>query len=89
MRPLSVCPEGYITPAAYLEATPEMIADVCNGCGPAGVKIDLVPDALLGLDVTGPCNRHDWMYHDGQDRALADAVFIANRPWRCAGRANC
>lgn len=70
--------EGLFTPATFVGCPESLRREVCNGCGPAGAKIDLVPDDLLGLPVKDICDRHDWMYHEGHDRALADAVFIAN-----------
>ena len=69
---------GLLVPQTFLEAPPELIAQVCNGCGPGGAKVDLVPDELVGLEIGPLCDYHDWMYHEGVDRALADSVFLFN-----------
>ena len=59
-----------------------------NGCGREGAENRLVPDSILGLDISPACRVHDWMYEDAQEEtdepaALAaeieaDAVFAAN-----------
>lgn len=67
-----------IAPQTYREASPELIAKVCNGCGSSKARLDFVPDKFWGLDVTPACNIHDWMYHEGHDKGLADATFLAN-----------
>lgn len=70
-----------IAPQSYRDATPAERAEVVNGCGPGGWRLDLVPDDLLGLDITEACNIHDWMYHAGdceQDRHEADRTLLSN-----------
>jgi hypothetical protein len=52
-----------------------------NGCGVEGWKGTLVPDNLLGVDITKACNIHDWMYGEGKtlaDKNEADRVFFNN-----------
>lgn len=54
---------------------------ICNGCGPGGWKIDLVPDSLLGLSIQDSCQLHDWDYHNGKtaaDKDVADRTFRNN-----------
>jgi len=70
--------------ALFLQA-PRSARDArCNGCGPGGWKIDLVPDDILGANVgapDGPCCIHDWDYGDGDseaERKAADARFHRN-----------
>lgn len=68
-------------PQAYLEATPEIRAAVCNGCGAGGWRFDIIPDNLYGLDISEACNIHDWMYTVGEteeDKRTADRVFLEN-----------
>lgn len=68
-------------PLAYHDASPEVRAQVTNGCGTAGWKGDLVPDCILGLCITPACNVHDWMYTVGKtqdDKDEADRVFLNN-----------
>lgn len=68
-------------PESYVDASAAERAAVCNGCGPSGWKVDLVPDSLWGLSVAGACNIHDWMYHEGktiEDKAGADRVMLNN-----------
>jgi hypothetical protein len=68
-------------PEAYVSASPEVRAQVTNGCGPGGWKFDIVPDTIYGLNITEACNIHDWMYTVGEDLAAkdeADRVFLNN-----------
>ena len=68
-------------PPSYIEANEVERAAVCNGCGPGGWKLDLVPDTLWGLSVKEACNIHDWMYDRGvieEDREQADRVLLNN-----------
>lgn len=68
-------------PELYITATPEVRAQVCNGCGPGGWKVDIIPDTIWGLCITESCNVHDWMYATGAtiaDKEEADRVFLNN-----------
>jgi hypothetical protein len=50
-------------------------------CGLNGVKNDLIPDYIIGLNVKDACCIHDWMYGVGRtenDRRNADKVFLQN-----------
>ena len=52
----------------------------CNGCG-SGWNVKLIPDSLLGCDITEACNIHDYMYTIGQtiqDKESADRTFLNN-----------
>ena len=53
---------GYAVPEIVGKLTPAQLADISNGCGPGGAKVDLVPDRLLGVDFTAVCNDHDAAY---------------------------
>lgn len=68
-------------PESYIAASPEVRAQVINGCGPGGWKVDLVPDTVYGLSIKEACNIHDWMYAVGttlEDKKEADRVFLNN-----------
>jgi len=68
-------------PSSYVAASPQVRAQVVNGCGPGGWKVDLVPDRMYGLDVSAACDIHDWMYTVGltlADKEEADRVFLNN-----------
>jgi len=71
-----------------LEADPRMLecdviylATICNGCGAANAKIDLIPDTCWGLYIGYACMVHDFDYHIGKteaDRRFADERFKRN-----------
>ncbi len=68
-------------PRQYKRMPSRMKQEICNGCGPAGWKYDLVPDTVWGCKITGVCNPHDFMYHYGTtlaDKWFSDAVFMMN-----------
>lgn len=69
---------NYIPFPEYDELSPEDKARICNGCGPGGWKIDVIPDNLLGASIREACDRHDMAYHLGRDKDEADRDFIAN-----------
>jgi len=69
--------EELLAPLEYWYARPDQIADIVNGCGSRSSH--LIPDKLLGLDITKACDIHDWMYtFDRNDRAKSDKVFFKN-----------
>lgn len=52
-----------------------------NGCGTKGLVGILVPDSLLGLDISAACDIHDYMYFAGYGIAgkeTADRTFLNN-----------
>ena len=77
-----------IMPRAMSVTDMDDIMIMTNGCGRDGAENRLVPDSILGLDISPACRVHDWMYTDAQEAnceqdALnaeieADAVFAAN-----------
>jgi hypothetical protein len=73
---------SYLAPRSQYWALPEeMRRLLSNGCGPNSIKIDLVPDSLLGADFSIACEIHDVMYHFGlgeQDKKIADRTFLFN-----------
>ncbi len=68
----------YIPFPEYDALTAEDKARICNGCGPGGWKVNPIPNNLLGVVVTEPCNRHDMAYHLGQDKDEGDRDLLAN-----------
>jgi len=73
--------DAVFAPPAYCKASPELIAELTNGCGAADAKFDFVPDKIWGLSIEPACRVHDWMYLYGQtiaDKDEADRVFMNN-----------
>jgi len=65
-------------PEEYHEADPAEVDEVVNGCGPESVSF-LVPDSILGVDISGACRVHDWEYHEGRrPRKEIDTRFLRN-----------
>ena len=59
----------------------DYLATICNGCGPAGAKLDLVPDHIWRLYIGHVCHIHDFDYSMGTteaDRKFADDRLKAN-----------
>lgn len=66
------------SPESFRRASIEDRADVANGCGPEGAS-KIVPDFILGVDVSEACEIHDWEYQHGEDlRSIVDARFHRN-----------
>ena len=68
-------------PQDYQQASLEQRKVICNGCGPDGFVSRLVPNFILGVDVTEACHIHDWMttqVFSLNERLHADSVFFAN-----------
>lgn len=73
--------KGLTAPQSYLDAIPEVVAQVVNGCGPGGWKFDIIPDTVYGLSIKEACNIHDWRYTLGTseaDKDQADKEFLSN-----------
>ncbi len=71
-------PKKLYTSKSFRSATPTQRAAVSNGCGPQSQLGGIVPDRLLGLSVSCACDVHDWDYHEGLPREVADRNFYAN-----------
>ncbi len=66
-------------PIEYQELTPEQKKEICNGCGAKGGIP--VPNTMYGLDLSEPCQIHDFRYYDGEtwkDKIFADTEFESN-----------
>ena len=66
-------------PAGFLDLSPEVKADVCNGAGAKdGVK---VPNSMYGLDMKVVFDIHDyeyWMGENDKDKRDADRHMLSN-----------
>lgn len=62
----------------FWDLTPEQYSATCNGCGSKAAHLDLVPDCILGADVSLACDIHDHAYHLGLDKRRADISFFHN-----------
>lgn len=67
-----VAPQKYWSESALY--TPSYI----NGCGGSGITASIIPDSLLGLDITNACNIHDYMYEKGIEKEISDKTFLSN-----------
>ena len=68
-------------PDGYKALTAAEKSKICNGCGSKGLGGWLVPDTIWGLNITGVCNIHDFMYSQGttlKDKEYADRIFLNN-----------
>lgn len=73
--------KNLLVPKAYLESRQSELDEITNGCGPAGWKVDLVPDSMYGLSIAEACNIHDFSYYIGEtteDKEFADKAFLEN-----------
>lgn len=88
MEPL-VIKNGIKAPKSFFELTKSQLAEISNGCGPAGWGL-AVPDKfrIAGVDFTPACDPHDYMYHMGYPKNVADLVFEENTSY-CATKARC
>lgn len=79
LRTIDFIQEGVLdADPRMLECSVEYLATICNGCGAADAKIDLVPDSVWGLYIGYACMIHDFDYHMGTteaDRRFADERF--------------
>lgn len=68
-------------PIEWFDYPQQALENIVNGCGPAGWKIDLVPDTIWGLSITKACDIHDFCYFLGEtlaDKVEADKLFLEN-----------
>ena len=73
--------KGLYAPPSYWQANKVHLRSQLNGCGPSSWPSWVVPDSLVGLDISESCNIHDWMYYKSQstnDYKNADEVFLEN-----------
>ena len=81
MKPIKL-EKGMKVPANMLMATDEEIKDkLLNNCGPGGPLNSVIPDHLLGVDISTACNIHDWTYLEAKnerDHRKSDYLFLEN-----------
>lgn len=56
----------------------EEIGAVTGGCGPGRLGDWLIPDTVWFLSIGRACRIHDWDYHIGTNKAMADIRFWHN-----------
>lgn len=65
----------------FWNMTPVEISKSSNGCGPSGWKFDIIPDEILGVDLSPACIIHDIEYLYGEtkeDKDEADLNLLHN-----------
>lgn len=67
-----------MAPIDYWNMTPTKLALTNNYCGSSGFVTNIVPDNLLGINISEVCRIHDYMYEQGKDKQLADETFLNN-----------
>lgn len=81
MKPIKL-ERGMKIPTNMLMATDEEINHkLLNNCGPGGPLNSVIPDSLLGADISTACNIHDWTYLEAkneQDHRKSDHLFLEN-----------
>ena len=73
--------KGLYAPLSYWESSREEKENHINGCGPHHLPSWLIPDNLLGANITESCNIHDWMFKESkieEDFKNTDQVFLKN-----------
>lgn len=81
MKPIKL-ERGMKIPTNMLMATDEEINNkLLNNCGPGGPLNSVIPDSLLGADISTACNIHDWTYLEAKnerDHRRSDYLFLEN-----------
>jgi|GEM_PF-1557096 len=73
--------DGLVSPDSLHKASDEARAKVFNKCGPEGIASYLVPNSLLGVDISTSCNIHDWTYFEAKNQLehkVSDEIFLEN-----------
>ena len=73
--------DGLKAPKEYWELTEEQKNEMLNQCGGDPITTKIVPNYILGQNVSEACNSHDFMYITGKtanDKRIADQVFEEN-----------
>ena len=68
-------------PEEYWKLDDEEKKKLFNQCGPDGPLNNLVPNHLLGLNISAQCDVHDFMFanaRNSEELKEADKVFLAN-----------
>lgn len=67
--------QTHISLDVYILRKPENAEEfkrITNGCGPAGWKIDIIPDTIYGLSIFDECCNHDIDWHFAETWAVAE-----------------
>ena len=70
-----------VSPDSLHRASDEDRSKVFNKCGPEGIASYLVPNSLLGVDISTSCNIHDWTYVEAKNQLehkVSDEIFLEN-----------
>ncbi len=81
MKSKNIIFKGLYAPFSYWKTSEIEKKKYVNGCGPKSLPHWLIPDQLLGTDVTESCNIHDWMIKESKtkdDFKIADELFLKN-----------
>jgi len=68
-------------PKEYFELSKDEKRKITNKCGPDGFINKIIPNSLLGLDISESCNIHDFMFHHSktkEDFKRSDKTFLKN-----------
>jgi len=66
---------------SFMHTPVDELLKICNGCGAADARIDLVPDTIWGLCIRSACEIHDFGYKVGktiEDKEVEDRRFVNN-----------
>ena len=72
---------GLLAPRGYPDLSEKEKNMLLNKCGGDTITAALVPNTIIGTDISEACNIHDWMYINGKtkkEKALADFIFDQN-----------
>ena len=73
--------DDLVSPVSLYRASDEDRSKVFNKCGPEGIASYLVPNSLLGVDISTSCNIHDWTYVEAKNQLehkISDEIFLEN-----------
>jgi hypothetical protein len=76
-----ICFNGLLAVSEIACLSEDQIKDLSNGCGPASMKIKLIPDKIFHIDFREACDLHDCCYHFGatiEDKQVSDRLFLFN-----------
>lgn len=68
-------------PKEYFELSKGEKKKLLNQCGPDGPINKIIPNSLLGADISQSCDIHDYMFIKAQNKKqakVADEVFLKN-----------
>ena len=78
---MKLVPNMYVPTDMLLASQNELKKANFNKCGPDGALNRLIPNHLLGVEVSASCNIHDWTYQNASSKTghkNSDLVFLHN-----------